>query len=76
VLAATLGACGGGGGTATGGSNAPFTLTGTIADGPIQGAAVFLDLNGNLRQDAGEPISAPSDATGAFSLPVAGLSAA
>jgi len=76
VLAAALGACGGGGGTATGGGSAPFTLTGTIADGPIQGATVFLDLNGNLRQDAGEPVSAPSDATGAFSLPVAGLSAA
>jgi len=76
VLAAALAACGGGGGTATGGGSTPFTLTGTIADGPIQGATVFLDLNGNLRQDAGEPVSAPSDATGAFSLPVIGLSAA
>lgn len=74
VLATALGACGGG--TVNGGGNAPFALTGTVADGPIEGATVFLDLNGNLRQDAGEPFSAPSDATGAFSLQVAGLSAA
>ena len=76
VLAAALGACGGGGGTATGGGSTPFALTGTIADGPIQGATVFLDLNGNLRHDDGEPISSPSDARGAFTLPLAGLSAA
>ena len=75
VLAAALGACGGGGGPATGGGT-PFSLNGTIADGPIQGATVFLDLNGNLRQDTGEPVSAPSDASGAFTLPLTGLSAA
>lgn len=73
-LAAALGACGGG--TATGGGSTPFALTGTIADGPIQGATVFLDLNGNLRHDDGEPVSAPSDATGAFTLRLAGLSPA
>ncbi len=62
--AALLVACGGGQSP----SDAQPTLSGTLIDGPIQGARVFLDLNGNLEHDSNEPISAETDAAGAFSL--------
>lgn len=51
--------------------DAAFTQTrfnGTVVDGPIEGAQVFLDLNGNQAHDEGEPISSPTDAAGTFSL--------
>ena len=66
-LAAALltSACGGGGSQTT-----PTTLqlSGVVVDGPIQGAQVFLDLNGNHAYDSGEPISQPTDAAGAFAI--------
>lgn len=77
VLAA-LTACGGGGTSdgATGSSSSPLIFSGVVVDGPIEGAQVFLDLNGNQIQDADEPISPPTDASGAFTLVAPGLSAA
>jgi subtilisin family serine protease len=66
ALAALLAGCGGSGdSSAEAGS---FTIAGTIADGPLEGARVFLDLNSNFEHDSNEPISQPSDAGGAFSL--------
>ncbi len=47
-----------------------------VIDGRIEGASVFLDLNGNLVRDDGEPISLPTDATGSFTLSAIGLSEA
>lgn len=44
-------------------------ISGVIVDGYIEGAHVFLDLNGNQQHDADEP-SATSDETGAFVLRV------
>lgn len=73
-LAATalLISCGGGGGA----GSAPLSLSGTVVDGPIEGAQVFLDLNGNMQHDVNEPLAAPTDAAGRFSVDVAGLTSA
>jgi subtilisin family serine protease len=49
-------------------------LSGVVVDGPIEGAMVFLDLDGDAVHDADEPISAPSDARGAFRIALGGLS--
>ncbi|WP_205665074.1 S8 family peptidase [Caldimonas tepidiphila] len=71
VCAATvlaLAACGGGGSTAEGSATGSLQLGGVVIDGPIEGARVFLDLNHNQTHDSGEPISAPTDAAGAFTL--------
>jgi len=43
---------------------------GRVVDGPLSGAKVFLDLDGDLIQDDNEP-SVSTDATGFFKLPVA-----
>lgn len=66
-----LAACGGGGG----GSVTPTALSGKVADGYIQGATVYLDLNNNQTQDSGEP-SAVTSAGGSYSLSTTGLTAA
>lgn len=72
AVAATLGlgACGGGGGSEDVASPdlSSVQVAGLVLDGPIRGTRVFLDLNGDLAHDPGEPISAPSAADGAFSL--------
>jgi hypothetical protein len=44
-------------------------ISGVIVDGYVEGAHVFLDLNGNQQRDEDEP-SASSDAKGAFTLRV------
>jgi hypothetical protein len=44
-------------------------IAGVIVDGYVEGAQVFLDLNGNQQRDEDEP-SATSDAKGAFVLRV------
>jgi hypothetical protein len=65
--------CGGGGGTEA----APppsVSLSGVVIDGPIQGATVCLDLDGNGRCDAGEPASTPTDTQGRYTI--AGLTSA
>ena len=76
-----LASCGGGGGggantsssdgddpTPSGAQNNSPTIEGRVVDGPLSGARVFLDLNGNLIQDANE-ISVVTDANGFFELP-------
>ncbi|MDP1691822.1 MAG: S8 family peptidase [Burkholderiaceae bacterium] len=60
--------CGGGGGETPATVASTVQFSGSVVDGPIEGARVFLDLNGNLAHDAGEPISPPTNAQGAFVL--------
>ena len=74
AVALALAGCGGGSGDASPASQ--FTLSGTIADGPIAGATVFLDLNSNMAHDAGEPFSQPSAADGGFTIALDKLSTA
>jgi aqualysin 1 len=71
---AALAACGGGSGGPTDFSST--RVAGHVIDGPISGARVFLDLNGNFVHDAGEPMSGPSAADGAFALVTGRLSQA
>ncbi|MEY4511389.1 MAG: hypothetical protein RLZZ450_3511 [Pseudomonadota bacterium] len=49
-------------------------VSGVVVDGYLEGATVFLDLNGNHAQDADEP-STTTDAKGAFHLTVHGTAA-
>ena len=49
----------------------PVAINGVLLDGPIAGATVFADANGNGVLDAGEA-SASTTVTGAFALPAAG----
>jgi hypothetical protein len=76
AVALALAGCGGGGG----GNSAPppvvnppapqpttTTLSGVVVDGYVSGATVYLDLNNNNTQDAGEP-SATTGASGQFTL--------
>lgn len=75
----TLAACGGdGGGTAEGTTalSPTIQLSGVVLDGPVEGAAVFLDLNNNQAHDNGEPISMPTDVAGAFTIVAEGVSQA
>jgi subtilisin family serine protease len=53
---------------------ATFTVAGTVADGPLEGAQVFLDLNSDFVHDPDEPISPPSAADGTFRVVVERLS--
>lgn len=55
--------CGGGGNTPA----ASTAVSGTVADGYLVGATVYLDKNSNYRLDAGEP-STTTDANGAYTL--------
>lgn len=63
ALSALVAGCGGGGG----GDSGPIALSGKVIDGYIGGATVCLDVNSNLRCDAGEP-TATSAADGSYSL--------
>ncbi|MDA8429906.1 MAG: hypothetical protein M0T70_11690 [Geobacteraceae bacterium] len=58
--------CGGGSGT-SGVPAASTAVSGTVADGYLAGATVFLDKNGNYQMDAGEP-STQTDAHGGYTL--------
>lgn len=69
-----LQACGGG--SSSMGANSALTFSGTVVDGPIEGAEVFLDLNGNLTHDTNEPLASPTDALGRFSFDVSGITSA
>ncbi len=64
ILALT--ACGGGGSPES--TTTSLQMNGFVIDGPIEGAQVFLDLNGNQVRDGAEPISKPTGADGAFVL--------
>jgi subtilisin family serine protease len=82
AIAVLMTACGGGGGgagtqpTSNATASSAVQLTGVVVDGPIQGAQVFLDLNGNHAYDSGEPISQPTDAAGVFTVVADRLTAA
>ena len=65
ATAVLLAACGGGGGS--GPLASAGALTGVVVDGYLQGAAVFLDMNRNGVQDAGEP-STTTDLNGRYTL--------
>jgi hypothetical protein len=69
ALAVTLTACGGGAAAVPTPAPRlrPHTLSGTAVDGYLQGARVFLDVNGNGLADTGEP-TATTDANGRYSL--------
>jgi len=73
AAAVALAACGGGdgGGGSSNGPPAAVTVSGVVADGPLQGATACYDLNDNGVCDSGEPTSGPSGANGAFSIDVA-----
>ena len=75
LAAAFLAACGGGGGgggTAAAPAGPATVLSGVAVDGYLKGATVFLDLNGNGLQDAGEPSAVTND-SGRYSLSYSGL---
>lgn len=67
LIALLLASCGGGG--SSGGDAAPSTVSvsGIVADGYLQGAVVFADLNENGVRDDTEPV-ATTDSGGAFTL--------
>jgi hypothetical protein len=60
-----LAGCGGGSTSAT--SVTPASISGTVADGYLAGANVFLDKNGNYQLDPGEPFTT-TNANGAFTM--------
>lgn len=64
----TLAACGGDSNSPAP-PPAPVTVSGTVADGPLQGATVCYDLNDNAACDGGEP-SATTDADGKYTFGV------
>jgi len=75
ISAAIIAGCGGGGdttsaGVGTGGTGSlAKTISGSVADGYLVNATVFLDRDGNYRLDAGEPVTT-TDASGAYRLTV------
>jgi hypothetical protein len=74
ISAAIITGCGGSGGevagVGTGGTGTVVaSIAGTVADGYLVNASVFLDKNGNYQLDAGEPSTA-TDVNGAYKLNV------
>lgn len=69
---ALLGGCLGGGSSEPEAPVLPasVTVSGVVADGPLQGATACYDLNDNLACDEGEPRSAASDAAGRYAIDV------
>jgi hypothetical protein len=83
AVALALTGCGGGGGSSAPGATSPApapapapspspasqttTLSGVVVDGYVQGATVYLDVNNNGIQDAGEP-SGVTSASGQYVL--------
>lgn len=70
-MAVTIAGCGGGG---SAGSPATTAISGTVADGYLSGAEVFLDKNGNYQWDGGEPMTT-TDANGAYRMTVSAADA-
>lgn len=73
LVTAALTACGGGGGGSAG-STPGATLSGVAVDGYLSNATVFLDINRNGLQDAGEPTTT-TDANGRYTLDYTGVTA-
>lgn len=71
---AAIAGCGGGGGSNSG-SGTTTTISGTVADGYLAGAEVFLDKNGNYQWDSGET-KTTTNANGAYSMTVSSSDAA
>lgn len=67
VCAALLSACGGGSSGSE--DSATTSVSGIVADGYLKGATVCVDINSNAHCDAGEPVSAVTDAEGRYSIP-------
>ena len=68
TLSMILFGCGGGGGSSGATNNlGPVTISGSVQDGYISGASVFIDTNANYILDAGEK-SATTNDRGEFSL--------
>jgi hypothetical protein len=70
-----LAACGGGGSSIEDLATS-HAISGQVQQGNIKGATVFLDLNGNGVQDAGEPASTTTGTDGKFTLSLNGAQAA
>ena len=68
ISAGIIAGCGGSG-SSTPASTTPASVSGTVADGYLYKATVFLDKNVNYQLDAGEP-SAITDQNGAYTLTV------
>lgn len=51
------------------------TISGVVADGPLQGAIACYDLNNNGTCDSGDPVSGITDANGNYAISVAASSA-
>ncbi|HEY5975927.1 MAG TPA: hypothetical protein VIU41_14420, partial [Geobacteraceae bacterium] len=75
VLAGAIAGCGGGGGSSSSGTPSSTTISGTVADGYLAGAEVFLDKNGTYQWDGVEPRTT-TDANGAYSMTVSAADAA
>lgn len=73
LVSAFIAGCGTDGSTTAGvgsggtGSSVAALISGTVADGYLVNATVFLDKNGNYQSDAGEPSTA-TDAHGSYTL--------
>jgi len=67
VALLSLAGCGGGGGGSGSGSTTVGTAGGRVIDGYVSGATVYLDLNFNGAQDAGEPSTVSGD-SGSYRL--------
>lgn len=73
-----LSGCGGGGDDSESATPAPtpatVTLNGAVIDGPIAGATVCLDVDGDGMCGAGDPTSSPTNASGQYDI--SGITAA
>jgi hypothetical protein len=67
ISSVIIAGCGGGGGSSPAAVATTSAISGTVADGYLVGATVFLDKNGNYQNDAGEP-STTTDANGGYTL--------
>lgn len=67
LTAVAIAGCGGGGSSSS--STTTTTISGTVADGYLAGAEVFLDKNGNYQWDGVEP-KTTTNSNGAYSMTV------
>lgn len=68
AIALGLAACGGGDDDPAAPVAPAPSVSGTVIDGPIKGATVCFDTNGNGACDEGEPTSGPTDETGKYTI--------